>query len=88
MTEYNRGLRKNDFEFIRKKRTALFKELNRIDGSQPVRWYWIGRNLQMIQSVINEGFINGYMTSYQYHIAFRWACALEKYVSDRMLEEL
>lgn len=81
--------RKNDFEYIRKKRDQLFALLNNEDGyhTEVLRWYWIGRDMQMIQATINESFCSGHLSDYQYHIAFRWSSALERYVSDRMLEE-
>lgn len=76
-----------DMEFIRKKRTALFDLLNDKEHYNSLRWYWIGRNFQMIQSTINDSFCRRNMTSYQYHLAFKWSCELERYVNNRMLEE-
>lgn len=86
----NKELRKIDLEFIRKKRTALFALLNNDDGynTEVLRWFWIGRNVQMIQATINESFCYHHLSNYQYHILFRWSCALERYVNDRMLEEM
>lgn len=86
----NKGLRNNDLEYIRKKRVQLFELLDNKDGyhTDVLKWYWIGRDLQMIQSTINESFVLHHLSNYQYHILFRWSCALERYVSDRMTEEM
>ena len=86
----NKGLRNIDLEFIRKKRGLLFDLLDNKDGyhTDVLKWYWIGRDLQMIQSTINESFVMNHLSNYQYHILFRWSCALERYVSDRMTEEM
>lgn len=86
----NKGLRNNDLEYIRKKRVQLFDLLDNKDGyhTDVLKWYWIGRDLQMIQSTINESFVMHHLSNYQYHILFRWSCALERYVSDRMTEEM
>ena len=86
----NKGLRNNDLEYIRNKRLQLFDLLDNKDGyhTDVLKWYWIGRDLQMIQSTINESFVMHHLSNYQYHILFRWSCALERYVSDRMVEEM
>lgn len=89
LTMHVKECRDIDFEYIRKKRGQLFDLLNNEDGyhTQVLRWYWIGRDMQMIQATINESFSLGHLSNYQYHIAFRWSSELERYVSDRMLEE-
>lgn len=86
----NKELRDIDMNFIRKKRGQLFDLLNNKNGyhTQVLRWYWIGRNLQIIQATINESFSYNHLSNYQYHIAYRWSCELERYVSDKMVEEM
>lgn len=85
----NKELRDIDLEYIRKKRNQIFKLLDNKDGyhTQVLRWYWIGRDLQMIMCTINESFSMHHLSNYQYHIAFKWSCELERYVRDKMLEE-
>jgi hypothetical protein len=86
----NKELRNIDLEYIRKKRTALFDLLDNKNGyhTDVLRWYWIGRDIQMIESSIIESFCNNHLNNYQYHILYKWSRELEKYVNDRMVEEM